>query len=1294
MPLAINKDFQMADAIKYDFESNLLGGEANWAGIGADDFNIPASLLSIPWDSIGLSTATLIEYSSISQDLYCSDPAENFIDNLALFNAWVMVNVYPPKNLTDTEYRTDLPLSFIGLAKYALQHVKDPLDVEDEQELLDYHINVFWYEGSSQSELNLNQPKFSKVQNEGFDFFKNVKSYRYLRDLDPNSPTCNFSTGTDYCKYKTPGEDRFIVPQYVPYQLTYGYSPRWAPQDLYGRTKHQWLIMAPEFVINYDPFSEIEEEAASSSSCSSGGSSSCSSSQEQALLSSSSCSSSIIEEEGLGLAAVDFDDLWNTIFGGGGSGYDNRSGQSFYTIYPLPQLEFSLSGGHAISVGDSTKFGLYIPDHRITLGSSVTIRGTDNYNGTYVVSDAPSANMIILRRTFVSETFGTDAMLTLLDATAWLYSNPKKYTIFRTAFEDITLDVCGIDNRAASSSSAEEVSSSSLSSSSSALSSSCEIPSSSAGPYEFCPGLNVFGNYYYKIYIDEVIREFTCPTDSEEGSSSSSSSGCVYAISQLEGFPTYRQINLFKNATMLDLAEFGGYDRYFTDSWIRLDEQLDYYADYFGHRDVTIPESIIRRIDGYLTGSAQSAGDGLTRLEIKLENTVQHSFRVDDIVTIENTDSYDGKHTITAVSATAIIIDTDYTPETFDEDADTIKLNAPYTFAGDLYNGTALMIDTVNRALQYEEDKRLQQTETIVRYGNTGYFDIVQRMEEALGEIETNMERAFAGFEERIAEEVELSESSLVSISDILNVNEGSSSSAGPETSTLENNFADPDPDLSPITLDSPHGVIKNAYYDIIPKAAGNINTLIDAYNSEFWTVRLIGPMIKVNPQSVKITREAPTLGQSYSNLASTGKLAVKYNIIPTVKNTELALTPTVEEYTDETKQPYFTIADNKITTGSFYQRLHTIEAIPNYNVTVTYDQPVPTPYIYGDSNITNTVSFDFGLEALNFKTGLDLDFDNKIVFKLYTHYKGKYRDVTSALSDDLSFWDEQDRTTEGVTYSGANGSNRYRWTSTDKRLQGDITFDPEDIPSDFFDEAAEDQGVLIKTIDIVLFYLDEGDAELMPICLLPAFMYKIQYQADVVLKYNSDNSFRDIMEDNNVDNPYYIVLGDREGLISGYVEVNLTDFIGATGNRLLTIGQALDMFDGDIGLAHIYNGSVGPYEMTYSAGTAQFSQAAIEQIISDYQSGTLQYRHLFNVNYEGVIIPFYVYRQIPATADADTIDIEDYVAPELGNTYRSIREWNGSQPLAQTSGLYSHINRFQNPHRVSGTEGTYLIYE
>lgn len=1283
MPLAIYKDFDMLSSVKYDFTFNLLGGEENWAGIGDDAFTIPSSLLSIPWDSLGLHTATLSQYNSIARDLYCSSPAENFIDNIALLNAWAMVNVYPPKNLLDTGWREDLPLSFVSMAKYALQHVKDPLDVEDEDELLTYHMNVFWYEGSGQSELNLNQPKFSQVQNEGFDFFKNVKSYRFLRTLDPNSPTCDFSTGTDYCKYKTPGDDTYIVPQYVPYQLTYSYSSDWAPQDLFGRTGYEWLILAPEFTFNYTPFSETPEEETGSSS-------SGLSSSSSLLESSSSSSSGEATEEAAALTAeLDFDDLWYTIFAGAGSGYDDRAGAGFTSVYPMPQLEFSLAGGQAVNVGDAQKFGIYIEDHRITLGDTVKITGTDNYNGTYVVAQAPSTNLIILSGAFVSEQF-SNGVLTLLDASGWLYRSPKKDVMFRTTFEDITTDVCGIDDRVSESSSSS-CSSSGFSSSSS----SCEIPSSSAGPYEFCPGLNVFGNYYYKIYINETPVEYTCPVDEETAeSSSSSSSGCAYVVSELTGFPTYRRLNLFKNATMLDLAEFGGYESYLDDTWIRLDQQLETYTDYFGHSDVTVPESIVRRLDENITGSATSAGDTRTRIEILLTTTTQHSFRTGDIVTIAGTDNYDGKHTIMDTSNTAIVINAEYVPETFDEDSDTIKLNAPYTFAGDLFNGTSLMIDSANRALAYEEAKRLDHTETIVRYGNVGYFDIVQRMEEALGEIETNMERSFSHFEERIAEEVVLSEDSLISISDITNVNSASSSSAGPETSTLENNYANPLPTTSTIELNAPQGIIKNAYYDIMPKAVGNMNEIIAAYNSELWTIKLIGPMINVNPDSVKATRSTPALGGSFSELTTTGRLRVKYNLIPTVKNSDLSLTPTVESITDETTQPYFKIEDNRIKTATFYRRHHTIEAIPNHAVTVTYGEAVDTPYIYGDASIPGTASFDFTIKAINAKTGLDLDFNNKVEFKLYTYYNGAYSDVTDTLSDDTGRWDASDRTDAGVTWSGANGSNRYRYVSSSNQLAGDIVFDPDDIPSDFFDDAAEDQGILYKVIDIVLFYKDTDDEELMPICTLPVFMYKVQYNADVVLKYQDDITFREIMEDDNADNPYYLVIGDKDGKIAGYTEFNLTDFIYNTSNRLLTIGQALDMFDGDLGLDHIYNGNVGPYEMVYSNGAAEFSQAAIEQIVADYQSGTLQYRHLFRVNYEGVVIPFYVYRALPDNANAAIIDIYSYVAPELGNAYRSIREWNGSQPLSQTSGLYSHKNRFENPHRVSGTEGTYLIYE
>ena len=1225
MPLNTNDLFIVTDKIRYDLVSNPLGGDADWAGIINPYFTVDPALYQfngsdyIQWDEIGFVITTQAEYDDLAAILYATPDATittNFLDNLAILNAWLLVNVYPPANLVDTGLRTGLPISYNKIAVYALQHLRDRRDTGSNP---DYDINVFYYEGSGFTQGNITPPRFPTVVDNGLELFNNITSFRAERVIHGNYPNCTGGsdpyTDSDvgYCNHRAVSLFNEIVPHLVPYQLTYSVSPEWAPQDDCGYTTFTYRVMDNRFLVKYTEYDEgiplIERNS---------------------TLFTHLFNTNYVPTSGV----LTPDDDGYFI----GTGFRNVSNVAPAVRAPRSQIGFPVTSSpvYAGIIDGFDIVKITVPNHRISRGEPIELVDLGLYDGFYSTMPYGDENTIAIRSIDQGVVVPTGTSVLLLsDAGNWLAADPFNLTDFVTRFQDITLDAEG---------------------------NSPLCSSSAPGTVPF----NDLTNYLYKIYVDN----------------------------NPGNWPDYIDVNLFTDAILLAIKEFGGQNNYLNDNWITLEEQLNVTKDYFGFTTGKVPASVIRR-EIFDLQTAVSNDDGQAELAIILNGDFKHTLSAGDFVFIEGTGGtvefstgYDGQFTVISVTEDTITINTPITVVTVTSGA-TIRLLSSFTFSGDLFNGVSLMLDTAFKALKNQDEIKTNNLGAIRDWASVAFFDNQQRLYESISALGDQIKEGFNAIDKKIREEVLLTENSLISILD--KTNNGNIVNI-PDLESGDVNTA---PDLSLVTLPLPEGSIHRVVFDKIPRGTGSPDDLKNSIANKHWSLDIIGPFARLDQARVSVTDATVNLGDNYPPQVS-GNLYVKN--IPGIRNIDDNVFIVTNTTTDSlinssltadelnnihiNKTPNITLGEeNKLLALSSYIPIPNIRNILNYDVTYEYKKALPTTIIYADSVNNSDIRFEFLLKALHQITGDPLDFNSYIEYAIFGEHNGRYTDLTAIFDGVFTY-----------NYRPENGI-----------LSGKITIDASKVPADFFDNSPEFYSILYKKIDVVLYYEDSPIQ--IPIVTMPVFIYRLQKKINIDLAYKNTLAFDRILNDTDIEPTYTIVLGDNLNTVIGKAEISLVD-LNSNSERLLSIGQYVKMLESDIGVSGKFNHSFGPI-MAYKSQDKYVRFVAGEQkkILDAYKSGILRKGQMFDVDLEGQIDPWYVFNDIPNVAAVS--NIFTYIMPAIGNSYRAIREFNGIEvvdkndvnikklvPFLQTSGLFNHLNRFNNPHKDGLNESIKLTYE
>ncbi len=1280
MGLNIDLTFDLVNKIKYDFISDPLGGELGWAGILPPFFTVDPALYGtdtpyINWDSIGLTIATQAEYDALAAILYAitdlypssssgdssssgssSSSAEprNFLDNLAIFNAWIMVNIFPPANLRDIAPREDLPLSYSNRALFALQQVRDRRDPNGETNL---ERNPFYYVGAYPSdpigipESRFEAATYSLVTSQGANFIKNYESYREIRTRAGDYPLCANEALVGYCPNNTFGNGRKLVPQHIPYQLTYGRSLDWAPQDINGRTTFQFQVMDNNYGLFYDP---ADEDIAPTG--------------QENLDVKALFLTNYLPESSVGPGEKDADGYYN------GTGYRNASSKAptirtpTSTVTLIPE-ELPIAG--PIFNGLDT-ISIKVTKHNIVRGSTVRLKGWGNsYDGDYVALGFTTRDFIILQQTYDSGlvSLPSSALVQLLDASAWVDTAAITTLDFTTDFQDIISEFC-----------------------SNSSSSSCDISDAS--------------NYNFKTYLDNG-----------------------------PGLdPDYDSVTLLSQEAITKLVEFGGYSKYLSDSWVNIETLQKRQTDYFGVEDGVLPASIYET-KTFECDTAVADDNGKSQFTLfDDENGNNPDFSIDDVVKFDGAGAteFPGKYTISSIDLVnqTITLNVGFTTVSIGSGTFMVKLPR-FTLAGDCFNGTSLMLDTAFKALDNQRALMEKNGTALSFFGSVGFFDVQQRLYEALSTLQSEIQLNFNKIEKQIEERITLTENSLISIPDLVN----SKGAIG----SLETNSVVLDPDKSltdnlpaPVTS----GVVSRIVFDKIPKDISSAEEIGIMTQNGFWTAKIFGLFGRMDQANIAITNnlEIPekfsaVIQDGLLDLASVAGIQNASNITQNV-----VTVPTTDETTHINIAPamVYNKDEDRIEVSSSYIPQNDIINLKGYDVVVDYPKALPSVAVLADAIRPTSIRFEINLQAINSQTNELLDFSNKIYFKIFGEYQGRYQDLTALMSSEpagTSYWSLQQREDAAISYSQAEGYSRYEYRKENQKLIGDISFDPALIPLDMLENMAELNGLANKNIDIFLYYkadiVSEGSSSssslssssssstessdsssILPICLIPIFLYRFQKSITMKFKYRDFVNFSQILTDidlNDLHNrvtledlTYAVVVGDDSDNVVGMATVHLTDMIPNVNNRLMTIGQYADMLLADIGKPTTFNFSVGPYTLSKTnAGAPLFVPSVRERIAADYRSGKLLKDQTFHVVLDGVTTPWQLFRAIPDRVNSIDLDMLAYIMPIIGSAYRSIREYNNSStPFPEAGGSYNHLNRYDNPHKEGADGNLNLTYE
>ena len=1331
--MALNTDdsFILLNKIRHDFSTNLISGEDYWAGVTPPYFTVPSELYtpgatgSIIWDTLGLADASQAEYDAFAAILYGiedvypaqgsssssgSGPVRNFIDNLAIFNGWIMVNIYPPANLRDVYPRDDLPISYNKLAVFALQHLRDRMDSELD---LRYDYNVFYSASLSATEtqLNITPPLFPVVVENGLDYLVEIPAYRAARAYQAGYPECSGEddpyddTSLLYCNYRTPLNNREIVPQLVGYQLTFFTSDEWAPQDCYGRTSFDYDVLDNRFGIVYTPYDE-----------------------------------GIEEEERL---ETPFQHLFNTVYvpsdgvltpdANGyyeGNGFDNTSDKAPNVITPKAKVGFSAVSSPAY-IGDkdgASIFLLYAEDHKVIAGEPIELTGFGSYDGFYTALPYGDAHNIAIASTDYGEVDVSSAYIILTDASGWLARDPLELESFLTRYEDLTFDALGNEASCMSSSSGVSSSSEDAGSSSSGVSSSSNGTSSSSGtPSSSSSGAasNGLANYIYQVYTDSVTTS--------------------------EGWLGYLDVRLFKDAVTEGLREFGGSSTYFADQWIDISTQSSVIKDYFGIQQGVIPRSVIKRESLEIDSSIVSDNGGYSQLHVQENGSFEHSIIAGDFIelTYAGTD-YNGQYEVREVDETTITIDQEYDAGHAMLSSARYTLLSPYTLAGDLFNGVSLMLDTAFKALANQDAIRQENLEDITSWVTTGFFDLEQRLLESIYTLKEDIRVGFNVARKKISEDVLLTVSSLISIEDLPNTD---GTLANP---LLELAPVTMTPDLSSVELEVATGAIHRLVFDKGPRGVASPTQMNSAITSSLWSVDIVGPFANLEQARVKITTQNIDT-DTYDAIIDDEYLRVVNS--PAIRNVEtdsyrVKSITTDSLATDEMSEdekialhsnqiPRIVVdEDNKyIQFLSSYRPMAQVYSIPEYDISLSFNDALPVPAIYGDSNTVASIRFEAELSGIHRLNNTSLDFNNKVKYRIFGEIGGRYTDLTDLLSPYMGYWSQADRDVLNEAGSSSSGDSslyaagseysRYEYRVENSVLVGDIAIDPANIPVSFFDNTPEMYNNLYKNVDIVLYYEGEIEEEpttssssyetssssapvsssstlssssssvaeastvKIPIVTIPVYIYRSQKKASIDLAYNGSIGFDALLSDTTIDPVYSLVLADNGDNIIGVGEFTLVDLLD-NNRRLVSIGQYSDMLAADVGTPGIFNHGTQEYAaLRYTDGDVILSSSNQQKIVSDYLNNKLRVGQLFNIDINGRDEPWILFNGFVADDVNGVSNIFAHIAPAIGNMYRGLREHNHpTAPYTQADGLYNHINRFDNPHNNGVEQGNKLTYE
>lgn len=1278
MGLNINNAFDLADKINYGFASNPLGGDPNWAGTSSPYFTVSQELYEltgaidrIKWDELGLLTASQSDYDNFANILYATPDATsttNFIDNLAIFHAWLMVMVFPPANLLDIGNRSGLPISYNKLSTYALQHVRDQ---NDSPSTLLYDSNVFYNALSpiDTPQTNIKPPLFSVIVDSGLNFLNTMPVFRNERPWHLNYPVCvgNFDPYEDfdlgYCNHRETGYNSEIFPQLVAYQLTYYTSQSWAPQDDCGRTSFTYRSINDKVRIRYQEFDEGIPTI-----------------ERNGTVFKHLFNTNYIPSDGS--ITQDIDSYYL------GTGYRNPTNIAPGIRAPRSQVGFKITSAPVdIGIIDGFNFvKINIPDHGLARGEPLEIIGLTPYDGYYYVESHGDVDNIAIKSSYYPSTPIASSFLYLTNAIKFIGNNPYTDKSFKTRFQDITLDA--------------------------------------AGNYKVCGGPNPpivpysgTDNYSYTTYTEQGIN-----------------------------WPYYENVSLFTSDTMLLVKQFGGYTKYLRDSWLTLSEEPKVTKDYFGFNDCEAPASVIRREEQNLDTTVTN-NNGLAELAVTFNGEFKHTYIIGDYVLLENTggtvsgaNGYDGSFEIVDISEDTFTIQAPYFSIALSGGA-TSKLLSQYTLAGDLFNGTSLMLDAAFKMLAEQSDIRNSNLSNMSDWISTGFFDIQQRLYESIGTINGFIKDAFDTVDRRTKEEVLLTENSLISIEDDFNVNffntitdqNGVEKNVNYKGSVeFEERDINTEPSTELIGLNPPSGSVHRVIYGKMPRGVSSPDSLKNSVSNKLWSLQLVGPLTRTKDTRIKITTNDVEVGDDYASVEEIGNLRVvgKPIITPINGTAQIVRSKTTNSLIKDnmTADELLTIhtnvspaiekqADGSLTAISSYIPMPTINSISGHDVNYIYNKALPTTVISFDANnVKPSIKFEFSLKANSFIGDIPLDFNDYIQFGIFGEIDGRYTDLTDIFSPVQNYWSRTDRINNSVStmqdYYDLKFS-KYEYRTTDNILIGDIYFDVSRTPRSFFDNTPDMYGILYKRLDIVLYYRDEStsyassssslaqDIIQLPIVTIPVFIYRSQQSVNVDIAYKSGISFDLLLRDTDSDDNYKIVLGDTDNQIVGVAPITLVDLIN-NGDRLISIGQYVNMLEADIGVSGRYNHNIGPFKVRVdNRSIYKISMPATEKlkIVEAYKKNLLKKGQMFSVEiYDprtGItqVDPWYLFNSIPSNSNS-SIDIFAYIAPAIGNMYRGIREHCGSNPYIQSSGYFNHINRFNNPHKDGSNNNLRLTYE
>lgn len=1304
MSLNTNDSFSVLDHVRYNFQSNPLGGEPKWAGDLTPFFTVPQEMYdlsnlldNIKWDKLGLSEATQMEYDTFAAILYgvpLAGATHNFIDNLAVFNSWIMVNIYPPSNLLDVGDRAGLPISYNKISVYALQHLRDRRDTDTD---LRYDFNVFYTASlPNEPQSNVKAPLFPVVVEGGINFLKEDTSYRIARPLNINYPNCTINpdpyddADLNYCNHIVPIVNTEIVPQLVGYQLTFGRSLDWAPQDTCGRTQFRYTLLDDKFSIVYQPYDEIipiEERR----------------STPFVHLFNTNYIPTLASQ------AVDQDGYLQ------GTGFRNSSGTAPSIRAPRSQVGYPGTVA-PVFIGTIDGFDIstiFIEDHKITSGEPIELSGFDLYDGFYTTVPYGDKDNIAIRASNLGPIILDNPFVFLTNAINWLSRDPLNLTSLLTRYQDVTEDACGqssicIDPPPSSSSSG--------------------LSSSSASIPLICQDLK---NYVYKVYVDN--------------------NGGDWA--------DYIDVKLFKDAIVIALKEFGGSNQYLKETWVDLADSLNVIKDYFGNRDGIVPKSVVK-IEDHELKTMSTDNDGFLQIFPKDNGNFIHTISVGEFVEIYDSagtpdalTGYDGQYEVIEADDVSMTLKQEYIGSISIPSGAHVKLLAPFTFAGDLFNGVSLMLDTAFKSLSNQDDIRSKNLEDLSSWISTGFFDMQQRLSESISELKFDIRSGFDTIKKKVKEDVALTENSLISIIDESNEN------GDVGTPELEDADVNTRPDLSSVDLPSPVGAIHRVILDKIPRGVGDPLKLKDAISSFFWQMEINGPFARISQARLKVTSQSiPTDG--FYNVVDDPNVRIT-NVPPvrSISSNDYSVVPATtdilknDEMTEEEKialnsnvVPNVIVDDDsrRISFLSSYRPMDTINSIPLHEISLVFEDALPVSAIHADSNSISRIKFEAKLSGIDIGSGLPLDFNNKIHYRIFGEYDGRYTDITDLISPNMDFWSQSDRDSFTGSSSSSEGApllfdlasdfSRYEYRVENSSLIGDITIDPANIPQDLFNLNPEMYNHIYKNIDIVLYYQDEEAVVItpsssssssssspsssssgassssssgsgviepgvatppqIPLVTIPVFIYKVQKRAIIKLAYNPGINFSTLLSDTVIDPTYTLVLADDADNIIGSAEFSLVDLM-SENRRLLSIGQYVDMLESDIGVPGHFNHAVGPYISSDFSGDFGINKVQQARIIEDYNKNILRVGQMFHISTDGNLEPWVLFSPLPSVQSSSFIDIFAYIAPAIGNMYRGLREHNDSEnPYAQETGFFNHLNRFNNPHRNGVEQGNKLSYE